>query len=306
MTFRKISLTFLIIAVGLPARMRRRRTKVRSGSPTYAGTGGAGGSSHCPGKGADQGHSQAHAAGRNLHPEHANPTSSSTWCPSKTSTCSAGWTSPRALWTRVTPPAASRTRRDSSRARLDAMPGLTKALGLEKFTYNPDGFMQMMFLDPSGFDKNHYVFSYVRREFLGIGAHLGLRCSPQGQGHGPLLSGASGLKTRTATSSASTAPTPAPAEEDSSKYYFHFDSWRMNVQPGDMAAGCRLRRRDDAHRGRKNGWPEGADPLLGLLPQAAHARQRKRQRQGGRRSRQQPGLAGCGSAAGLARLGYAG
>ena len=50
---------------------------------------------------------------------------------------------------------------------LDAMLGLSKALGLEKFTYNPNGFMQMMFLDPTGFDKNHYVFSYVRREFLG-------------------------------------------------------------------------------------------------------------------------------------------
>ncbi len=34
-------------------------------------------------------------------------------------------------------------------------------------------------------------------------------------------------------SSASTAPTPDPNEEDSSKYYFHFDTWRMNVQPGE-------------------------------------------------------------------------
>jgi hypothetical protein len=28
-----------------------------------------------------------------------------------------------------------------------------------------------------------------------------------------------------------------PQREDSSKYYFHFDSWRMNVQPGE--SGCR-------------------------------------------------------------------
>ncbi len=48
-----------------------------------------------------------------------------------------------------------------------ALAGLTKALGLEKFTYSPNGFMQMMFLDPTGFDKQHYVFSYVRHEFLG-------------------------------------------------------------------------------------------------------------------------------------------
>ncbi|MGA3081129.1 MAG: hypothetical protein ABSD44_07070, partial [Terracidiphilus sp.] len=45
--------------------------------------------------------------------------------------------------------------------------GLSKALGMEKITYIPLGFTQMMFLDPKGFDNQHYVFSYVRREFLG-------------------------------------------------------------------------------------------------------------------------------------------
>src|ERR1035438_8963556 len=50
---------------------------------------------------------------------------------------------------------------------LGAITGLTKALGLERFTYSSTGFMQMMFLDPTGFDNQHYVFNYVRREFLG-------------------------------------------------------------------------------------------------------------------------------------------
>ena len=49
-----------------------------------------------------------------------------------------------------------------------AITGLTKVLGLDKrFTYNPTGFMEMMFIDPTGFDQQHYVFSFVRREFLG-------------------------------------------------------------------------------------------------------------------------------------------
>ena len=61
-----------------------------------------------------------------------------------------------------------------------AITGLTKALGLDKrFTYNPTGFMQMMFLDPSGFDEQHYVFSYVRREFLGRFAAGSLTCIPR-------------------------------------------------------------------------------------------------------------------------------
>src|SRR5258705_3829812 len=33
--------------------------------------------------------------------------------------------------------------------------------------YLPDGFLQMIFIDTSGFDTQHYKFDYVRREFLG-------------------------------------------------------------------------------------------------------------------------------------------
>ncbi len=114
-----------------------------------------------------------------------------------------------------------------------AMTGLSKALGLEKFTYNPNGFMQMMFIDPSGFDQQHYVFSFVRREFLGtvrtwvydvhpkadvkgIGRFYGRIWVEDGGGNVVRFNG-------TYT---------GPTSEDASKYYFHFDSWRMNVQPG--------------------------------------------------------------------------
>ena len=48
-----------------------------------------------------------------------------------------------------------------------AVLGLTKLLGLEKFTYSDTGFMEMMFIDPKGFDREHYEFTFVRREFLG-------------------------------------------------------------------------------------------------------------------------------------------
>src|SRR5260221_5449082 len=33
--------------------------------------------------------------------------------------------------------------------------------------YLPDGFLQMIFIDTNGFDKQHYKFDYVQREFLG-------------------------------------------------------------------------------------------------------------------------------------------
>ena len=55
-----------------------------------------------------------------------------------------------------------------------------------------------------------------------------------------------------------------PNEEDSSKYYFHFDSWRMNVQPGDWLPVAVYVEEIDAHRRREDSRPESADALLGL------------------------------------------
>jgi hypothetical protein len=115
---------------------------------------------------------------------------------------------------------------------LDAMLGLSKALGLEKFTYNPNGFMQMMFLDPSGFDKNHYVFSYVRPEFLGSVRTAVFDVHPKVKGMGRFF-GRIWIEDQDGNIVRFNGTYTGPNEEDSSKYYFHFDSWRMNVQPGE-------------------------------------------------------------------------
>ena len=115
---------------------------------------------------------------------------------------------------------------------LAAMTGLSKALGLEKFqfTYNPNGFMQMMFLDPTGFDKSHYVFGFVRREFLGS-----VRCAvfdvhPKVSGMGRFF-GRVWIEDQDGNVVRFNGTYTPPTQEDSSKYYFHFDSWRMEVQP---------------------------------------------------------------------------
>jgi hypothetical protein len=115
---------------------------------------------------------------------------------------------------------------------LDAMLGLSKALGLEKFTYNPNGFMQMMFLDPTGFDKNHYVFSYVRHEFLGTVRTAVFDVHPKVKGMGRFF-GRIWVEDQDGNVVRFNGTYTGPNEEDSSKYYFHFDSWRMNVQPGE-------------------------------------------------------------------------
>jgi hypothetical protein len=114
---------------------------------------------------------------------------------------------------------------------LAAIAGLTKALGLERFTYSPTGFMQMMFLDPSGFDQQHYVFSFVRPEFLGSVRTWVFDVHPKVSGMGRFY-GRIWIEDEDANVVRFNGTYTGPTSEDSSKYYFHFDSWRMNVQPG--------------------------------------------------------------------------
>ncbi len=116
----------------------------------------------------------------------------------------------------------------------DAITGLTKALHLDtQFTYSNTGFMEMMFLDPTGFDQQHYVFSFVRREFLGtvrtwvFDVHPKADVKGMGRFYGRIwIEDEGGNVVRF------NGTYTGPSDEDSAKHYFHFDSWRMNVQPG--------------------------------------------------------------------------
>ena len=115
---------------------------------------------------------------------------------------------------------------------LSAIGELTRALGLDKhFTYNPLGFTQMMFIDPKGFDTQHYVFSYVRREFLGSVRTWVYDVHPKVSGMGRFF-GRIWIEDQDGNIVRFNGTYTGPKSEDASRYYFHFDSWRMNVQPG--------------------------------------------------------------------------
>ena len=111
---------------------------------------------------------------------------------------------------------------------VDALANIAKALHLDKEVYLRDGFTQMMFVDPIGFDRQHYVFSYVRREFLGNVRTWEYDVHPIVKGNGRFygriwIEDQDGNIVRfngTYTQS-----------EDTSKEWFHFDSWRANLQP---------------------------------------------------------------------------
>jgi hypothetical protein len=128
-------------------------------------------------------------------------------------------------------PRASAKKHGFFKGSFQAITGLTKALGLERFTYSPTGFMQMMFLDPTGFDNQHYAFSYVRREFLGSVRTWVFDVHPKVPGMGRFY-GRIWVEDEDGNVVRFNGTYTGPTSEDSSKYYFHFDSWRMNVQPG--------------------------------------------------------------------------
>jgi hypothetical protein len=109
-----------------------------------------------------------------------------------------------------------------------AISGLTKALGLRS-TYNMTGFMQMMFLDPTGFDQQHYAFAFVRREFLGSVRTWVYDVHPKVSGMGRFY-GRIWIEDQGGNVVRFKGTYTEPRSED--HYYFHFDSWRMNVQPG--------------------------------------------------------------------------
>src|SRR6202162_4111091 len=93
----------------------------------------------------------------------------------------------------------------------------------------PDGFLQMIFIDTNGFDKQHYKFDYVRREFLGEVRCLVFDVTPQEKsGKGRFL-GRIWVEDQDYNVVRFNG---AYGGGGHSSWYFHFDSWRTNVQPG--------------------------------------------------------------------------
>jgi hypothetical protein len=95
--------------------------------------------------------------------------------------------------------------------------------------YLPDGFLQMIFIDTSGFDTAHYKFDYVRREFLGEVRCLVFDVTPLPKsGKGRFL-GRIWVEDQDFNVVRFNG---GYRDNGHSSWYFHFDSWRSNVQPG--------------------------------------------------------------------------
>ncbi len=114
---------------------------------------------------------------------------------------------------------------------LAAFTNMGKALHLDHETYNTQGFMDMMFVDPVGFDQQHYEFNYVRREFLGSIRTWVFDVHPKVKGQGR-FNGRIWIEDQDGNIVRFNGSYTESTSEDNTREYFHFDSWRMNMQPG--------------------------------------------------------------------------
>jgi hypothetical protein len=100
---------------------------------------------------------------------------------------------------------------------------------LYKVQYQPTGFSWMVYADRTDFDRSHYEFHYIRREFLGDVRCLVFDVTPKkNSGRGRFL-GRIWVEDQE-FNIVRLNGTYAPAPRNS--YFFHMDSWRLNLIPG--------------------------------------------------------------------------
>jgi len=93
---------------------------------------------------------------------------------------------------------------------------------------------------PNGFDKTHYKFDYVRREFLGEVRTLVFDVTPLPKTGKGRFVGRIWVEDQDSTSSGLNG---AYGGGSRTNYYFHFDSWRVNSGPKPVASRLYLQRR---------------------------------------------------------------
>ncbi len=106
------------------------------------------------------------------------------------------------------------------------MGGVTK---LFRIQYQPMGFSWMIFADRQNFDRAHYDFHYVHREFLGEVRCLVFEVSPKKNAGTGLFQGQIWVEDQDyniVRLNGTYVPRPRNA------FYFHMDSWRLNLVPG--------------------------------------------------------------------------
>jgi hypothetical protein len=97
-------------------------------------------------------------------------------------------------------------------------------------TFHEAGFVQMLLMDSNSFDKQHYAFGFVRNDFLGNTPTAVFDVTPiDGKRSFGRFFGRIWVETRNGNVVRFNGDFSG-SEEDHKEFY-HFDSWRTNVQP---------------------------------------------------------------------------
>jgi peptidase M48-like protein len=118
-----------------------------------------------------------------------------------------------------------------------------------KMQYQPLGFSWMVFADRNDFDRQHYDFHYVRREFIGDVRTLVFDVTPKKDaGKGRFLGRiwVEDQEFNIVRLNGTYAPRPRNA------FYFHMDSWRLNLLPGYWVPAYIYSEEGDFTAGAKN------------------------------------------------------
>lgn len=105
---------------------------------------------------------------------------------------------------------------------------LTKLTGIYSLHFLPLGFAQMVVLD-TDFQKRYYNFTFVRREFLGDIRCLAIDVHPKEGQKIPRFEGRIWVEDQDyniVRFNGTYSPQPR------NNFFFHFDSWRLNLRPG--------------------------------------------------------------------------
>ncbi len=105
---------------------------------------------------------------------------------------------------------------------------VSKLTGVYSMHFLPLGFAQMVVLD-TDFQKKYYSFTFVRREFLGEVRCLVIDIEPRAGEKIPRFKGRIWVEDQDyniVRFNGTYAPPPKI------NFYFHFDSWRLNMRPG--------------------------------------------------------------------------
>ena len=124
--------------------------------------------------------------------------------------------------------------------------GITKRF---KFQYQPLGFSWMIFADRNEFDRQHYNFRYARREFLGDVRCLVFDLTPKKDaGRGRFL-GRIWIEDQDFNIVRLNGTFARPSRNS---YYYHMDSWRLNLIPGYWVPAYIYSEEGDFTAGAKN------------------------------------------------------